>query len=133
MGITPEAVLIGLVSVAIAAVGYLLKRGQDQSDQRNREATEGQNKKLDAIATDVKGLMSWAGDQRRDIAVLQEQIRSLQLEMKALDERARANHEEVLLCRAKQHELAGKLQAALAELRLLRGARSAPEDSEATG
>jgi uncharacterized protein HemX len=133
MGITPEAVLIGLVSVAIAAVGYLLKRGQDQSDQRNREATEGQNKKLDAIATDVKGLMSWAGDQRRDIAVLQEQIRSLQLEMKALDERARANHEEVLLCRAKQHELAGKLQAALAELRLLRGARAAPEDSEATG
>jgi hypothetical protein len=113
-----QAFAIGIVGVLVAVVGYLTKGV------------------LDGIKADLKTLVTGHSSQSGDIRVIQEQISQIKGELRAQDERSNANHAEVMLGRNRYHELAGKLQAVLAELRLLRGMRPSvvpPDDGEATG
>jgi hypothetical protein len=100
---------LGVVGLLIGLVGYLMK------------AT------LDSIKADLKTLVLTNSSQSGDIRVIQEQISQIKGDIRAQDERSRANHEETMLGRNRYHELAGKFQAILAEMRLLRGVlRPAP-------
>jgi hypothetical protein len=100
-----QAFAIGSVGVLVTVVGFLLKSV------------------LDGIKIDLKTLITGHSSQSGDIRVIQEQISQIKGELRAQDERSNANHAEVMIGRNRYHELAGKLQAVLAELRLLRGAR----------
>jgi hypothetical protein len=128
MTLDPQAVLLGVVSVVVAVVGYLLKRGMDEKERHQEAMRVEVNAKLDGIVLDIKTIVATTSSQHTDIRVLEERQRKLEDEQARTDERVRKLDEEMTLQRTKSHDLAGKIQVVRALVE-----RRSSEDQEVNG